>query len=124
MVRQTQHGNDGQERVEGRDTPSITSHYLSFCVAIISLHFQDFPLILPYPTFSSSSSFFFFFLVPDVQLLLCLTLCSPTDFSLQVWSGVLFPTPGDLPDPEIKSDPLMSLALAGRFFTTSDTIYF
>ena len=26
------------------------------------------------------------FLVPDVQLLLCLTVCSPTDFSLQVSS--------------------------------------
>ena len=83
MVRQKQHGNDGQEMVEGRDTPSITSHYLSFCVAIISLCFPDFSLILPYPTFSSSSSYF---LVSDVQLLLCLTVCSPTDFSLQVSS--------------------------------------
>ena len=31
------------------------------------------------------------------------------------WSGLSFPSPGDLPDPEI---PTFSLALAGRFFTT------
>ena len=33
----------------------------------------------------------------------------------EYWSGLPFPSPGDLPDPEIK---LMSPALAGRFFTT------
>ena len=32
----------------------------------------------------------------------------------EYWSGLPFPSPGDLPDPGIK---LMSLALAGRFFT-------
>ena len=31
------------------------------------------------------------------------------------WSGLLFPSPGDLPDPGIKSAPP---ALAGGFFTT------
>ena len=31
------------------------------------------------------------------------------------WSGLLFPSPGDLPDPEIE---LKFPALAGRFFTT------
>ena len=31
------------------------------------------------------------------------------------WSGLPFPSPGDLPNPEIE---LMSPALAGRFFTT------
>ena len=31
------------------------------------------------------------------------------------WSGLPFPSPGDLPDPGIE---LMSLALVGRFFTT------
>ena len=34
------------------------------------------------------------------------------------WRGLPFPTPGDLPDPRIK---LLSLALAGKFFTTSAT---
>ena len=33
------------------------------------------------------------------------------------WSGLPFPTLGDLPNPGIKS--LLSLALAGRFFTTA-----
>ena len=35
--------------------------------------------------------------------------------SKEYWSGLLFLTPGDLPDPGIKP---MSSALAGRFFTT------
>ena len=55
------------------------------------------------------------------------TLCNPMDchplgsigFSRQdYWSGLLFLTPGDLPNPGIKSGSLMSLALAGRFFIT------
>ena len=33
----------------------------------------------------------------------------------EYWSGLPFPSPGDLPDPGFK---LTSLALAGRFFTT------
>ena len=61
----------------------------------------------------------------------CPTLCNPMDciqphatcqaslsmgFSRQEYrSGLLFPSPGDLPDPVIKPG---SLALAGRFFTT------
>ena len=34
------------------------------------------------------------------------------------WSGLPFPSPGDLPDPEIKPVSLTSPALAGGFFTT------
>ena len=33
------------------------------------------------------------------------------------WSGLPFPAPGDLPDPEIKPTSLVSPALAGKFFT-------
>ena len=41
------------------------------------------------------------------------------EFSRQeYWSGLLFPTPGDLPDPGIEHNPPASPALAGRFFTT------
>ena len=41
------------------------------------------------------------------------------EFSRQeYWCGVPFPPPGDLPDPGIKLASPMSLALAGRFFTT------
>ena len=36
----------------------------------------------------------------------------------EYWSGLPFPTLGDLPDPGIKSMSLASPALAGRFFTT------
>ena len=42
-----------------------------------------------------------------------------TGFSRQeYWSGLLFPPPGDLPDPGIESASLASPALAGGFFTT------
>ena len=37
------------------------------------------------------------------------------------WSGLLCPPPGDLPDPGMDPMSLMSLALAGGFFTTSTT---
>ena len=41
------------------------------------------------------------------------------DFSRQeYWSGLPFPSPGDLPDPGIEPASLMSPALAGGFFTT------
>ena len=44
------------------------------------------------------------------------------EFSSQgYWSGVLFPTPGDLPYPEIEPASLVSPALAGGFVTTSAT---
>ena len=36
----------------------------------------------------------------------------------EYWSGLLFPSPGDLPDPGIKPEFPLSPALAGRFFTT------
>ena len=36
----------------------------------------------------------------------------------EYWRGLPFPPPGDLPDPGIKPASLVSLALAGRFFTT------
>ena len=39
----------------------------------------------------------------------------------EYWSGLPHPSPGDLPDPGIKRVSLMSLALAGRFFTTSSS---
>ena len=56
---------------------------------------------------------------------LCLTLWDPTDCSppgssfhgisrQEYWSGLPFPSPGDLPDPGIKP---ASPALAGRSFT-------
>ena len=44
------------------------------------------------------------------------------DFPWQkYWSGLPFPSPGDLPDPGIKPTSPVSPALAGRFFTTEPT---
>ena len=37
----------------------------------------------------------------------------------EYWCGLPFPPPGDLPDPGIKPESLMSPALAGGFITTS-----
>ena len=39
----------------------------------------------------------------------------------EYWSGLLCPSPGDLPDPGIQPMSLWSPALPGRFFTTSTT---
>ena len=39
----------------------------------------------------------------------------------EYWSGLPFPSPGDLPNPGIKPTSLASPALAGRFFTTRTT---
>ena len=36
----------------------------------------------------------------------------------EYWSGLPCPSPGDLPDPGMEPTSLMSLALAGEFFTT------
>ena len=35
------------------------------------------------------------------------------------WSGLPFPTPGDLPDPGIEHSSLASPAMAGRFLITA-----
>ena len=37
----------------------------------------------------------------------------------EYWSGLPFPSPGDLPDPGIVPTPLAPPALAGGFFTTA-----
>ena len=39
----------------------------------------------------------------------------------ECWSGLPFPTPGDLPDAGIEPLWLMSPALAGRFFFATST---
>ena len=60
----------------------------------------------------------------------CSTLCNPMDCACKAplsmgflrqeyWSGLLLPSPRDLPDPRIKPMFLMSAALAGGFFLTA-----
>ena len=47
--------------------------------------------------------------------------CSPLSVGFprqEYWGGLLFPSPGDLPDPGIKAASLAPPALAGRFYTT------
>ena len=39
----------------------------------------------------------------------------------EYWGGLPFPTPGNLPEPQIEPMYLISPALASRFFTTSTT---
>ena len=42
-------------------------------------------------------------------------------FRQENWSGLPFPSPGNVSNPGIEPVSFMSPALAGRFFTTSDT---
>ena len=45
-----------------------------------------------------------------------------TGFSRQdYWSGLPFPSPGDLPDPRMEPESLKSPVLTGRFFTIGTT---
>jgi hypothetical protein len=51
---------------------------------------------------------------------------SPGSLSLgfsrqEYWTGLRFPTPGDLPDPEMETASFTSPAWAGKFFNTSAT---
>ena len=39
------------------------------------------------------------------------------------WSGLPFPSPGDLSQPRIEPASLTSTALAGRFFTSQDLLH-
>ena len=63
----------------------------------------------------------------------CLTLCIPMDCSplgssvhgisqARILGGLPFPSPGNLPDPEIEPKSLLSPVLASGFFTTGATI--
>ena len=62
----------------------------------------------------------------------CPTFCYPRTVACQTplsmefsrqeyWSGLPFPSPGDLPDTGIEPASLTSPALAGGFFTTGTT---
>ena len=65
----------------------------------------------------------------------CLTLCDPMDCSppgssvhgiskQEYWSGLPFPTPGDLPNPGVKPTSPMSPALAGGFVSTEPPCHY
>ena len=63
----------------------------------------------------------------------CLTFATPWTVAHQAplsmgfsreeyWSGLPFPTPGDLPDPGTEPTSLASFALGGGLFTASATL--
>ena len=52
----------------------------------------------------------------------CQTPLSMGFFRQGYWSGLPFPSAGDLHDPEIKPMSLVSHALAGRFLTTEPLV--
>ena len=81
----------------------------------------------------SSQSFTPYLCMCAKLLQFCPTLCNPKDHSLTVssvhefswqeyWSRLPNPPPRDFPDPWTKTEPLMSPALADKFFTTSDAM--
>ena len=51
----------------------------------------------------------------------CQALLSTGSSRQEYWGGLPFSSPGELTDPGIKAQALVSPALAGRFFTTSTT---
>ena len=53
--------------------------------------------------------------------IVCKTSLSFEFFRQDYWCGLPFPPLGDLPDPRIKLESLVSPALAGRFFTNCTT---
>ena len=72
-------------------------------------------------------AYIYFYYLTSAQS--CPTFCDPVDcspldssihgiFQAKYWSGLPFPTPGDVSDPGIEALPPVSPALTGRFFTT------
>ena len=55
------------------------------------------------------------------RIVACWALSSMGISRQEYWSGLPCPPPGDLPNPGTEPPSLKSLALAGRFFTTSAT---
>ena len=53
----------------------------------------------------------------------CQVLLSMEFSRQEYWNGLPFPSPGDLPNPGIKSVSLVSPALADKFFTTEPSVY-
>ena len=73
---------------------------------------------------------YFFACLCAQSLQLCPTLCDPLNYSCQAplsmgfsrqvyWSRLLFPSPGNLPEPGIQPQFLAPPALAGGFFATN-----
>ena len=100
------------------------SYVLSF-KASISTCAPSIPRIYPYLPPSKQTNVFALSHLSPVWLFVTLwTVARQAPLSMgfsrqEYWSGLPFSSPGDLPNPGIKPSSLMSLALKGRFFTTS-----
>ena len=84
---------------------------------------SEYPVLFPHPWVLTCFSLVRFF--ATIWIVTCNPLPQPRlsmGFSSQeYWSGLPCPLPGDLSNPEIKPVSIMSLALAGKFFTTTAT---
>ena len=118
------------------DLPKAALSFLSLVFGILCLS-QDLARILPVgvsrvlsEVWPSAAGLLVSSALCARSLQSCLLLCDPwtqgscqaalfVEFSSQqYWSGLVFPPPGDLPEPGVEP---VSLALAGGFFTTSAT---
>ena len=92
-------------------SPSMNAHY-----GVLTLLFSRFPF----------DAFYVCAVLTQSCPILCDSMdCSPPGSSVheiffrqEYWKGLPFPSPGDLPNPEIEPPSPVSPALAGRFFTT------
>ena len=94
--------------------PTQGSNCLLHCTQILyQLSHKGNPSILKWVAcpFSSRSSW------PRNLLIQVLLHCRRILYQLSYWSGLTFPSPGDLPDPGIKHTPLSSPVLEGRFLS-------
>ena len=67
------------------------------------------------------SHFSYVQLFVTLWIVACQDLLSMEFSRQEYWSGLPFPSPGDLPNPGIKPVSFKSPALPGGFFNTSDT---
>ena len=106
----------------GRDAlPTLDSHCCTPAGLYGAFLGQVFPHIL---CFSSSQSvcggiLCHVRLLATPRIIACQAPLSIRFFRQEYWSGLLFPTPGDLPDSGIELKSLVAPALAGRFFTSA-----
>ena len=100
------------------------------CAILIVYNYQSTFLMLSFILFYKILKLFYtyWFIFFSFQILCISNSCISHKASLfmgfsrqEYWSGLPFPTPGDLPDSGIEFVSLMSLALTGRFFTTGTT---
>ena len=112
--------------------------FISIIKGELCVIFQEFPHLWKEQRMWNIQSIYNISITPAClhakSIQLCLTFCDPMDcspssssvhefFRQEYWSGLPFPSPGDLFDSEIKRASLMSPASAGRYFTTNNATW-